>query len=91
MSKQFLFKQFTSASHSLLLFDPKIGSCQVQPLRGRVYLGLIALKAYSTFPKIPALLVLHNQIFHCHISMTLIWMGVLPLCRKAVGIFDSPS
>ena len=42
------------------------------PVRPRVNLGVIAIKAYSAFPKGPALLELHHQIVYCHISMTLI-------------------
>ena len=55
-------------SYSLVLFDPLIGPNQLLPLRDRVYLGAMAMKGYSTFPKAPTLLEPHDQIFYCHIS-----------------------
>ena len=39
-----------------------MGPYQVLTLQGRVELGAIAMKGYSTFPKAPALLEPHNQI-----------------------------
>ena len=50
---------------------------QVLPLRVRVDLGAMAMKAYSTFPKAPALLELHSQIGLCHIQDTR-WWGSYP-------------
>ncbi len=35
---------------------------QVLPLRLRVDLGVMAMKGYSAFPKVPALLDIHHQI-----------------------------
>ena len=43
-------------------------------------MGAIAIKGYSIFPKAPALLKTYHHI------RTLV-MGVLPLCRGAVGVF----
>ena len=57
MSKQFYFKE-----HSLVLFDPQIGPCQVLPRWIRVDLEVMTMKGYSTFPKAPALLEPHHQI-----------------------------
>ena len=47
----------------LVLFNPYIGPYQVLPLRARVDLGAMAMKGYSAFPKAPALLEPHHQIF----------------------------
>ena len=55
MSKQFYFKQFSSAlSPSLVLFDLYIGPDKVPPLCVRVDLGAIAIKVYFAFLKAPA-------------------------------------
>ena len=56
----------------------------------RLDLVAIAMKAYSAFPKAPALLEHHHQIVLCHIQDTG-WERVLPHCRDAVGVFYSPS
>ena len=61
MSKQHQFKQFTLV-HSLVRFDPKIGSYQELPFRARVTKGTMSVKGYSTFPKAPALQESHNLI-----------------------------
>ena len=37
-------------------------NCQVLPLRGRVDLGAIGMKKYSSFPKAPTLQESHHQI-----------------------------
>ena len=44
------------------LLDPEIGPYQVLPLRARVDVGAIAMKGYSAFLKVPALLKTHDQI-----------------------------
>ena len=52
MSKRFDFKQFNLALvHSLVLFDPYVGPCQVLPLQARVDLDAMVMKRYSIFPK----------------------------------------
>ena len=48
------------------------------------------MKGYSAFSKAPALLEPHHQIVQCHIQDTH-QGGVLPLRRKAVSVFYSPS
>ena len=63
MSRQSYFKQFSLTEvHSLVVFDPYIGTYYVLPLWARVDLGAMALKGYSTFPKAPTLLESHYQI-----------------------------
>ena len=63
MSKQFYFKQFSSAKLCrLVLFNPKIGPNQVLPLRARVDMGAMAMKGCSAFLKAPVLLEPHHQI-----------------------------
>ena len=63
MSRRFYFIQFSLAQvHSLIVFDPKIGPYQVQPLRDKVDLGAMAMKGYFAFLKAPALLEPHYQI-----------------------------
>ena len=64
MSKQFYFKKFSLAKiHCYVLFDPYLrGPYLVLPLWDRVYLGAMAVKGYSAFPKAPALLESHHQI-----------------------------
>ena len=52
-------------------------------------LGAKTMKGYSTFPKNPALLKPHHQIFTV-ISKTFVW-GVLLLCRDSVAVFYSPN
>ena len=54
----------------MVLFDPYIGPNQVLPLQVRVYLGVMKMKGYSTFPKVPALLEPHHQIVLCRIQDT---------------------
>ena len=46
----------------MVLFNPLIGPYQVLPLRARVDLEAMAMKGYSVFPKVPALLEPHHQI-----------------------------
>ena len=46
------------------------------------------MKVYTEFPKSLRLESRH-QMVNCHIQDTR-WVGVLPLCRDAVGIFYSP-
>ena len=43
---------------------------QVRPLRARVNWEVLAMKGYSTFPKAPALLDPHHQMFYCYIEDT---------------------
>ena len=43
----------------------------------------MAMKGYSVFPKVPALLEPHRQIVKCHIRT--LDLRVLPLCRDIVG------
>ena len=62
---------------------------QVLPLRARADLGAMTVKRYSSFPKAPALLEPHHQIFSA-ISRPLICVWVFPLSREAVGLFYSP-
>ena len=62
--KQFYFKQFILAQvHSLFLTDPLLSPYQVLLLQVIVDLGEMAMKGYTTFPKAPALLEPHHQIF----------------------------
>ena len=56
----------------------------------RVNLGAMAMKAYSAFPKAPALLEPHHKIVWCYIQSHSLG-GVLLLCRDAVSDFYSPS
>ena len=56
----------------------------------RVDLEAMAMKGYSGFPKVPALLEHHHPIFSSHIRNTR-WREVLILCRDAVGVFYSPN
>ena len=63
MLKQSYLKQFSLACvHSLVLFDPYIGTYQVLPLWARVDLGAMAMKGFSAFPKTPVLLKSHPEI-----------------------------
>ena len=48
------------------------------PLQAKVDLGAMALKRYSAFPKVPALLEPHHQIVKCHIQL---W-GSYPSAEK---------
>ena len=73
----------------LVLFNPYMGPYQVLPLRARVDLGAMAMKGYSTFPKLQHSWNLTIRLFSV-ISRTLV-RGVLPLCRGAVSVFYSPS
>ena len=58
-------------------------------LQPSVDLGTVAMKEYSTFPKAPALLEPHHQIFSV-ISRTLVG-GVTPICRDTFGVYNSPN
>ena len=60
------------------------------PLRAREDMGAMSITGYSEFPKASALLEPYHQIVLCHIQDTR-WEGVLPLCRRAVGVFYNPS
>ena len=52
------------------------------PLRARVDLGAMAMKGYSAFPKVPALLEPHQQIVYCHIQDTRWRVGSYPSAEK---------
>ena len=65
------------------VFDPLIGPYQVLSLLVRVNLGVMAVKAYFTFPKAPWSLTI--RLFNV-ISRTLI-EEVFPLYKDAVGVF----
>ena len=54
-----------------------MGPYQVLPLQERTDLGEMAIKGYSVFPKLPALLEPHHQILLCHIR-TLVRKGSYP-------------
>ena len=54
-------------------FDTYIGPFQVQPLRARVDLEVMAMKEHSVFPKAPALLESQLQNPLCHIQDTRCW------------------
>ena len=66
MQKQSPLKQL-----SLVLFDPQIGPNQVLPLWTRVNLGAMAMKGFSAFLKVPALLEPHPQIFYLYAGQSL--------------------
>ena len=51
-----------SIGMQLVLFNAQIVPYQVLPLRVRVNLGAMAMKGYSAFPNVPALLEPHHQI-----------------------------
>ena len=59
----------------LVLFDPKIGLCQVLPLRA------MSVKKYSAFIKAPALQEPRDQIVKCHIQDTR-WEAWYPSAEK---------
>ena len=53
-------------------------------------LGTMAMKGYSTFPKIPALLEPHYQIVSCHIQETR-WGSLTTLLRSNWFILRSQA
>ena len=55
------------------------------PLRVRMNLGAMETKECSAFPKAPALLEPHHQIFLVSYSEHSLRRGILLLCREAVG------
>ena len=59
------------------------------PLRARVDLGVMTMKGYSVFRKVPALLEPHHQIVLCHIRT--LGGGVISLCRGVVVYFTAPA
>ena len=59
------------------------------PLWDRVDVGAMAMKGYSTFPKAPTLLESHHQICFVSYPGRSSGVGVLLLCREAVGVFHS--
>ena len=67
-----------------VLFDPLIGPYQMLLLRVKMDLGPMVMKRYSIFPWSLAI-----RLFNI-ILMTLD-VGVLPLCRDAIGVFYSPT
>ena len=72
MIKQFYFKKFYLAyiicfaqfKCQIVLFDPLIRPYQVLPFRGRVDLGVMAMKGYTIFPKAPASDYLTSYLGH---------------------------
>ena len=56
------FSISTQFKSQAVLFDPQVRRYQVLLHWGRMYLGAIAMKGYSTFPKAPTLLRPHHQI-----------------------------
>ena len=74
----------------LVLFKPLIGPYQVLPLRVRVDVGAMAIKATPPPSKPQHQWNLTIRLFNV-ISRTRIRGGVLPFCRGAVSVFYSPS
>ena len=56
--------------NSLVRFDPEIGFYPVLSLWAIVDLGIMAMKEYSGFPKVSALLEPKHKIISCHIQDT---------------------
>ena len=83
----FQMNQF-SISMLLVLFTPEIGPDQVLPRLALVNLEAMAMKGdhVSQSPIITGTLPLD-----CLVSYQDTHWGVLPLCRRAVGVFYSPS
>ena len=50
----------------------------------------MVMKGYSTFPRIPALLLPHHRIFSCHVQDTL-WASLTPLQRSSRCILQPQS
>ena len=71
--------------HTVCSISPMESPYQVQPLRVKVDLGAIAMKEYSAFPKLPALLKPHCQIILCYILFTR-WRGLtlLQRCNRCI-------
>ena len=67
-----------------LLFDPFIGPYQVLLHWGRVDLGVMAMKGYSTFPKSPRLASQSEGLMSYARHS---WEGFLLVYRDAVGVF----
>ena len=88
MSKQFQTNEFSRSTQFSSIW-PMDRTLPGATTPGRVDLGSMAMKDYSTFPKTPALLDSHHQIVACYIQDTCCWEGV-PIWRGAVGVFDSP-
>ena len=62
------------------------------PLRARVDQGVMVIKEFSSFTEAPELQEAHHQIVLCHHIRTFVdGGGVLPLWRKADGVFNSPT
>ena len=57
-----------------------MGPYQVLHLRARVDLGAMAMKGYSAFPKVPALLKPHHRIVSYHLQ-DIHWGSITPLQR----------
>ena len=60
------------------------------PLRARVDVGVMAIKEYSAFPKAPALLEPHHQIFSV-ISRALVGGGSYPSAEKQSVYSTAPA
>ena len=89
MSKQSYFKQFTVAKvYSLLFFDPLIITYRVLPFLARVDEGAMALKGYFS----QSTSISGTSPSDCLVSYKgHSFVGVLPLSREAVGVFNGPS
>ena len=89
MIKQFYFKQFYRTCY-LFPFSLNVKQFYLTHRSDhiRCYLGAIAMKGYSTFPKIPVQEP-HHQIVLCHIQNTH-WWSLTPLQRCSLCIL-SPS
>ena len=103
MSTQFYSKQFSLAeisslnakktvnsNHGLALFNPQIGSYQLLPLQARVDLGAMGIKGVLRIPQSSSITgTSPSDCLVLYPGHSLV--GVLPLCRGAVGVFYSPS
>ena len=63
----------------------------MQPLRVRVDLEAKAMKSYSAFPEVLALLEHHYVIVYCHMQDTRCEGECLTLSRDTLGVFCSSS
>ena len=50
----------------------------MQPLEAGVYLGVMAMKWYSSFPQVPALLETHHQIVNVIIRTLIVGWSLTP-------------
>ena len=61
---------YTQSKCQTVLFDSLIAPFQMLPLWAGVDQGEMAMKGYSTFPKVAALMKPYHQIVLCHIQDT---------------------